>query len=171
MKIARLLVADSEHDANMLYAVGIFIPDPFILLELDGRKIAFLSDLEIDRARKQATVDRVLSLASYQDELRRAGVDCPRLGDMLNRVLRDFSIGVVEVPASFPVGLARKLRGVRVRVKPGSFIPEREIKRADEIRKITDALRLAEAGMEAGIGLLKSSGIGRDGSYGSTARS
>jgi phosphoserine phosphatase len=25
-----LMVADSERDANMLYAVGLFVPDPFI---------------------------------------------------------------------------------------------------------------------------------------------
>ena len=27
-----LMVADSEHDSNMLYAVGMFVPDPFIYL-------------------------------------------------------------------------------------------------------------------------------------------
>ena len=32
-----LMVADSEHDANMLYAVGAFVPDPFIYLRLRGR--------------------------------------------------------------------------------------------------------------------------------------
>ena len=28
-----LIVADSEHDANMLYATGLFVPDPFIYLD------------------------------------------------------------------------------------------------------------------------------------------
>ena len=50
---------------------GMFAPDPFIFFEIGGRKIAVLSDLEIDRARKQATVDRVLSLTRYQNELQR----------------------------------------------------------------------------------------------------
>ena len=27
-----LIVADSERDANMLYATGLFVPDPFIYL-------------------------------------------------------------------------------------------------------------------------------------------
>ena len=26
------MVADTEHDADMLYAVGMFVPDPFIFL-------------------------------------------------------------------------------------------------------------------------------------------
>jgi len=147
----------------MLYAVGIFIPDPFILLEVGGKKIAVLSDLEIDRARKQATVHRVLPLARYQNELRRSGVKSPRLSDMLERVLRDFRIRAVEVPSSFPIGLARKLRGIRVKVKPDPFFPQREIKTAGEIRHLTNALRLAESGMTAAMDVLRASRIGRDG--------
>ena len=33
-----LLVAASDHDANMLYAVGMFVPDPFIYFN-DGSSI------------------------------------------------------------------------------------------------------------------------------------
>src|SRR5262249_600468 len=49
-----LIVADSERDANMLYAVGLFVPDPFIYLRLHGQCHVVMSDLEIDRARQQA---------------------------------------------------------------------------------------------------------------------
>ena len=31
-----LMLADSEHDANMLYAVGMFVPDPFIYQRSGG---------------------------------------------------------------------------------------------------------------------------------------
>ena len=31
-----LLIADSDKDADMLYAVGMFVPDPFIYLRLRG---------------------------------------------------------------------------------------------------------------------------------------
>ena len=31
------MVADSEHDANMLYATGLFAPDPFIYLRTRGQ--------------------------------------------------------------------------------------------------------------------------------------
>ena len=48
-----LMVADSDHDANMLYATGMFVPDPFIYLRLRGRATVVMSDLEIDRARRQ----------------------------------------------------------------------------------------------------------------------
>src|SRR5688572_27741307 len=63
---AALIVAPSEGDANMLYAVGFFVPDPFIFFQHKKTKYAVMSDLEIDRAKKQAHVDRVLSLSLYQ---------------------------------------------------------------------------------------------------------
>ena len=58
-----LMIADSDHDANMLYATNMFVPDPFIYLRLRGRAVIVMSDLEIDRARKQAPHCRVLSLS------------------------------------------------------------------------------------------------------------
>jgi len=65
-----LIVADSDHDANMLYATGMFVPDPFIFLRVRGKDTIVMSDLEIDRARHQAPHCRVLSLSSYQKKLR-----------------------------------------------------------------------------------------------------
>ena len=43
------MVADTERDADMLYAVGMFVPDPFIFLRSRGRSYVVMSDLEIDR--------------------------------------------------------------------------------------------------------------------------
>src|SRR4029077_5295129 len=63
---ALLMVTASEGDANMLYAVGFFVPDPFIFFQHKKIKFVVMSDLEIDRAKKQADVDRVLSLSAYQ---------------------------------------------------------------------------------------------------------
>jgi hypothetical protein len=47
-----LIVADSERDANMLYAVGLFVPDPFIYLYDGERAHIVLGDLEVRRARR-----------------------------------------------------------------------------------------------------------------------
>jgi Xaa-Pro aminopeptidase len=81
-----LLVADSDHDANMLYAVGgMFVPDPFIYFHRRGRSFVVMSDLEIDRARKQASHCRVLSLSAYQSRLRREGVKYPGVDQVLPR--------------------------------------------------------------------------------------
>ena len=158
---ARLMVADSERDANMLYATRMFVPDPFIWFEMRGKTCSVMSDLEIDRARKQARVDRVLSLSHYQKRLKREGIKQPRFGDVLSRVLHDFRVRSVEVPSSFPIGLAKQLRGIRVTVKADPFFPEREIKTPAEIAGLEDAMRLAEEGMRAAVNVLRLSRIGR----------
>src|SRR2546426_7656391 len=163
MKTARVIVADSESDANMLYAVGIFVPDPFIYFEIAGKKHIVVSDLEIDRAKKQAAVDRVLPLTRYLNGLRGNGMKAPRLGDVLPAVLREHRVRAVDIPMNFPAGLMKRLRGIRVNVKPDPYIPAREVKSAAEIHKLVDALRLAEDGMKAGIGAIRMSRIGRDG--------
>ena len=160
---SRLMVADSERDANMLYAARMFVPDPFIWFETRGKSYAVMSDLEIDRARKQAQVDRVLSLSHYQKQLKRAGVKQRGFGDILNRVLHDFRVGGVEVPTNFSIGLAKQLHGVRVAVRPDPFFPEREIKKPAEIAGLVDAMRLAEEGMRAAVNILHLSRIGRRG--------
>ena len=56
-----LMVADSDRDADMLYAVGMFVPDPFIYLHLRGKCHVVMSDLEIDRARREAPHCKIIS--------------------------------------------------------------------------------------------------------------
>src|SRR5438128_1344510 len=123
-----LLVADSEHDANMLYAVGMFVPDPFIYFRTGKRKYVVMSDLEIDRARKQAGGCHVLSLGTRLKQLRRDGVKNPGIAEVLPLVLRSRGIRRVTVPFNFPHGLALQLRKNRigVKIRPGQFFPERE---------------------------------------------
>lgn len=160
---ARLIVADSERNADLLYATGLFVPDPFIWLEVRGKTYAVLSDLEIDRARRCARVDRVLSLTHCQRAARRAGIKSPRLSDIVRVVLRTMRVRQVEVPGDFPIGLARRLSGVRIQVCREAFFPERACKSAREIRQIIAAQRMAEQGMHAALRLLRASRIGRDG--------
>lgn len=158
-----LIVADSEHDADMLYAVGMFVPDPFIYLRIRGRELIVMSDLEIDRARKQAAHCRVVSLSQCQQKLRRDGQKSAGLAQVIRLVLRENKVEKISVPGSFPFGLAMELRdlGIKVKPRPGSFFPEREEKSADEIKKISAALMMAEVGLAEGIQALKTARIGK----------
>jgi Xaa-Pro aminopeptidase len=163
MNDARLIVAASEHDANLLYATRFFAPDPFIYFEVAGRKYVVMNDLEIDRARREAQVDRVLSWTFYVRRLKNEGVKTPRLADVLRCVLADFKVRQVTVPHSFPVGLAKRLRGLRVQVAAEPFHPARTVKTPAEVRHLERALWLAEEGMRAAVNVLRMSRIGRDG--------
>jgi Xaa-Pro aminopeptidase len=158
----RLIVADSEHDANMLYATGMFVPDPFIYFQHQKRSFAVFNDLEIDRARKQARVDRILSYNRYVTLLRREGLAYPRLHNVLTRILRERNIRSVDVPSNFPIGLAKQLRGIKVNVLDDPFFPGRQTKTRAEIKAIANAQALAETGMAAAIDLIRASRIGRD---------
>jgi Xaa-Pro aminopeptidase len=158
-----LIVADSEHDANMLYAVGMFVPDPFIYLQLNGKCHVVMNDLEIDRARKHARHCRVISLSQCFRQLHKDGLKKGSLAHAVRLVLRSKRIKKVSVPYNFPSGLIRDLRALRVKVKvaDGMFFPQREIKSAEEIKKISAALMMAEVGLAEGIHALKNAKIGR----------
>ena len=157
-----LIVADSEHDANMLYATGLFVPDPFIYLHYERRPLLVLSDLEIDRARAGAPHCRVAALSDIQRKLRRDGVKRPGYAQIIRHILREKKIRRVVVPDNFPFGLARELKKLGVKLKPRSnFFPRREFKNADEVKKISAALMMAEVGMAEGMQALRLSKIGK----------
>jgi Xaa-Pro aminopeptidase len=161
---AILLVAASEGDANMLYAVGFFVPDPFIFFQHREKKFAMLSDLEIDRAKKQAHVHRVLSLSLYQRKLRQLGKPAAMI-DILDLIFRERGIRLLIVPANFSALLSDQLRakGFSVQIRRDPFWPERETKNRVEVAQITESLRIARLGLEAGIRMLKRTRTKRDG--------
>jgi Xaa-Pro aminopeptidase len=159
-----LIVADSERDANMLYATGVFVPDPFIYFRIDGHCHVVVQDMEVNRLRKRAQHCRVLS---YNQCLEKVGrkTKPPALAKVINFLLRERGLRKIFVPASFPHGLARDLRNhkIKIRVAKNGVFPEREFKNADEIKKISAALMMAEVGLAEGLQALKTSKIGRDG--------
>src|ERR1700690_3522799 len=159
-----LMVADSERDANMLYATGLFVPDPFIYLQARSRPLIVLSDLEIDRARAQAPHCRAMSLGQFQKKLRARGIKRPGLAHVVRLILRKKGTRRVTVPDNFPLGLATDLEklGIRVRARAGNFFPEREIKSTAEVGKMSPALMMAEVGMAEAMQVLGAARNGRD---------
>ncbi len=162
---ANLIVAASEGDSNMLYATGFFVPDPFIFFQHKKKKYVVMSDLEIDRAKSQAIVDRVLSFSAYQKKLRKKGRQNPTMVDVMDLLFHERSIRSLIVPANFSALLMDQLRakGFNVRIKRDPFFPERETKTVAEVRHISESLRVAKLGLDAGIRALKRAKIGRDG--------
>jgi Xaa-Pro aminopeptidase len=158
------LYAASEKDADILYPTGFFAPDPFLFIQAGRKRVLVMSDLEMDRARAQARVDRVLSWSRFQKAIEAEGKKASA-ADVIARAVLSLRVRRVEVPRSFPLGLAMELdeRGLRLDVAPDPFWPEREIKRPDEVRAIEASLRAAEAGLLAGIEALRACRIGRDG--------
>lgn len=160
-----LIVADSERDANMLYAAGMFVPDPFIWFRHRGRSAVVMSDLEVDRARKQARVDEVIGQTGISKPLEKKLGRRPKLAEIIAAIFKQRRIRSARVPSNFPLALAEQLRkhSVRVWADDKPFFPARERKRPDEVRAIERALRITEAGLRAGIGTIRAARIARDG--------
>jgi Xaa-Pro aminopeptidase len=160
----RLLYAASEHDADMLYATGFFAPDPFLCLTAGSRTILVMSDLEMDRAKRES---KATDVWSWTQMAKRAGASGPptRTEHVIAACLNRIGVRSAEVPGSFPLGLARRLEAlkIRLRVVHDPFWPAREIKTRNEVKKIEASLRAAEAGLLAGIEALKATRVGRDG--------
>src|SRR4051812_10754614 len=98
-KESLLIVADSERDADMLYAVRMFVPDPFIYFKGRGQSFVIVSDLEFDRARQQAPHCKVLSFGEYQQRLRKGGTKKPGMAHVIRAFLKERKLKKVSVPS------------------------------------------------------------------------
>ena len=164
MAIARLIIDDSEKNANLYYATRFLAPDPFVFLQLDGRRTLIMSDLEIDRAKAQSRVDEVLSQSRLAQQLRQRGNAKPTLLDIIDDLLKSRGITQIEVPGSFSVQHADGLRrrGYTVIPKPEPFFPERVMKSDEEIELLTQSLRATEDALACAVELLRNSEIRPD---------
>ena len=54
----------------MLYATRFFAPDEFIFMEAGGKRSVVLSDLEIDRGRRDARVDEVIASSEIKGRMK-----------------------------------------------------------------------------------------------------
>jgi len=162
---ARLIYSASESDANLLWATQFFAPDPFIFIEKRGKRYLVMSDLEMDRAKDQAHVDKVLSYSEYVRRLQSNGTPTPAISDVLTEILRDLKVSAVDVPATFPLGLGDELRRRKIQVAPcpDPFWKDREFKTTAEVRNIRLSLEAAEKGIEAGIAAIRRTVIKKDG--------
>jgi Xaa-Pro aminopeptidase len=158
----RLIVAASEQDPDMLYATRFFAPDAFIFLQERGKRTLVLSDLEIDRARKQATADEFVSYSALEREVQGNQKKAPPYEKVLSHFLQKRRVRSAFVPANFQLGFAHELEAskIRLRTTNGLFWPEREAKTEEELKLMRRALQITEAGMARGMEILAASNPG-----------
>ncbi len=160
----RLIVAASDSNADMLHATGFHAPDAFVFVESGGRTAILLSDLEIDRGRKQARVDAVESYSDLQAAVRRRLKHEPSHAQVVAAFARRHKAARPLVPGDFPAGLAAALAKAGVTVAPvdGHFWPRREFKTAPEIAALSAASRITETGLARAMEILRAARIRRD---------
>ncbi len=163
MKQAKLIIADSEKDANLYYATRFLAPDSFVFVQVDGKKILLMSDLELDRAKSQAKVDEVLSLSQWTRKPSQRTKTVHGNGSLtaVDLLLKEYGVASIQVPSNFPLIYGDELRryGYEVQAKNDPFFEERMIKSEEEIQNITETQRSTEQALEAAIGMIAASEI------------
>ena len=151
-KKALLLIGNGIDAADMRYAGGFAAPDDFIFMQCNRHKFCIVSDLEYDRA-AASVLPGVKVVRSKNSDLENIKSICSELG-----------VDTLTVPASFPVGMAEKIKkaGFRLEISEEELFPEREFKTPSEVEKILRALRAAEAGCRRAVEVLKESDIAPD---------
>jgi Xaa-Pro aminopeptidase len=160
-RLPRLIFASSEESADLLYATKFSVPDPVLFLKQNGKTTVLLSDLEIDRGKKEAKVDEVLALSAIERPLEKGRKGKPPIGKTIASFLRQRRVRKATVPYNFPVGLANALakEGVTVVPMDGLFWNEREFKTEEELQFIRRAIRMTEIGLARGIEVLQAAEI------------
>jgi Xaa-Pro aminopeptidase len=165
MSTARLIIADSEKNANLYYASRFLAPDPFVFAQVNGTRVLIMSDLELDRAKAQAQVSEVLSSTTLSQQVKRRGVAEPTIIDVVDEFLQNQAIRDLEVPADFSVTYADALRArsYAVHPTPEPFFPERMVKSDQEIALLTETLRVTEEALASAVELIRTAEIKADG--------
>jgi Xaa-Pro aminopeptidase len=160
-RLPRVIFASSEQSADMLYATKFAVPDAFLFLLQNGKKTILLSDLEVDRGRKEARVDEVVALSSIEGDLEKRLKSKPPIEKTIAHFLRKRRVRRAAVPYSFPIGLATELAKEGVLVVPvaGLFWSEREFKTPEELKLIQLAIRITEIGLARGLEVLQAAEI------------
>ena len=161
---ALLIVAASEQDANLYYATHFWAPDSFIFTQIAGKKILVMSDLEVDRARAESSVDEVLSMSRLQAQAKKKGISPAGTTEVLDILYKERGVQKVEVPATFPVALADRLRdkGYTLSIRPEPFFPERSVKKPEEVAAIREAIRCTEEAINSVVQVIAQSEIRGD---------
>jgi Xaa-Pro aminopeptidase len=163
MSSARLMVAASGHDADMLYATRFYADDPFVWWETRSQAHIALSPLEIDRARPIARRNRV-QVHGIAEFLPPQAMDSSPTGVILG-IAAKYKVASFLVPQQFPAGLLETLRRkkLKITVSDQPFFAQRSRKTREEISALETALRVAETGLRRGIDVLQASRIDRRG--------
>ncbi len=147
-----LIFANTETSPEMRHEVPVLVPDPFLYVEKDGKKLTASTAFEVERIKAAGIEAHPWESFGY-DEMLAEGV--PReevtwLHINLN-VCREFGITDAVVPRTFPVLVADHLRANGINVTPDHkfFADRRRVKNDAEIAGIRRAQKAAEAGMGA----------------------
>jgi Xaa-Pro aminopeptidase len=152
-----LIYADTMRSPEMRHEVPVAVPDPFLYVEHDGKRLVLVSALELERV--TAAGFEAVSPERYGiDDLLRDGM---RMQDaMLEvelRAVQELGLTSAVVPPSFPLELADHLRanGIDIAADRDLFERRRRSKTAIELQGLRRAQRAVEAALDVARDMLR----------------
>ena len=118
-KLAELLYAASDSNADMLYLSGFSGPDPFIAIKHKNKSIGLFNQLEFGRAKKESSLSQILSLEEIQQKAKKASKKKQiNAADVISFIANELKIKHFQVPYNFPTGLAQELSKAKLKITP-----------------------------------------------------
>ncbi len=157
----RLLIADSETEANLFWATKFLVPDPVLFVEHKKKRYLILNDLEVDRGKKEAQVEKVISYSELEKKLTRQNNSKPKQMEVLSYFLKKLGAREITVPTNFPLAYALDLKKhkFQLHAKPDPFYEERMIKTEAEKKAIKQSLKFTSQAIQKAYQVLKASKI------------
>ncbi|MDZ8118573.1 Xaa-Pro peptidase family protein [Pontiella agarivorans] len=157
-----LCSGSSPSTTNIHYLSGFTAPDAFLFLKTASGGLLCVSPMEKGRACSQSTPGT--QVYTPQD-LGLSGKNAWDFSEQIPALMKKAGVRQLKVPADFPTGLFQDLekKGISVSVEKNPVCPERNVKTAAEISKLRKSQRAAVAAMKAGIELIGSSRIAKNG--------
>jgi Xaa-Pro aminopeptidase len=147
-----LIYGDTIRSPELRHEVPVAVPDPFLYVERNGDRWAFVGSLEIPRMQELNGLQAVPLDELGMDELIAQGLSSEELDrELVLRACRRVGVDDAVAPRTFPLDVADHLRanGVGVRPEGTTFDLRRRVKSEAELAGIRRAQRAAEQAMDA----------------------
>jgi Xaa-Pro aminopeptidase len=152
-----LIHADTLRAPELRHEVPVAVPDAFLYVERDGRRVAIVSALEMERI-SAAGIDCLPPERFGVDELLASGMPEHEAElEVYLRAVRELELTSALVPPSFPLELADHLRahGLELQVDRALFEDRRRRKNDVELAGLRRAQRAVEAALDVSRELLR----------------
>ena len=147
-----IIFGDTIRSPELRHEVPVAVPDPFVYVERNGTRTAYVGSLEIPRLRDVEGLETVPLEELGLDELVEQGMSWHEINtELALRACRTSSVESAVTPRDFPLEVADYLRAheIEVEARGDLFDERRRVKSPAELAGIGKAQRAAERAMDA----------------------
>lgn len=161
MKSADFFYDAPAFNADLFYATGFDSHDTKIpFFRQNGKKYLMLSDLELDRGKKEANVEKIYSFSEYSARAKEKKGN-PGLSDIVGTLLKERGVEKLIIPESTPYKLVTELKrsGFAIETRARPFYPERLRKNPAEKGAILESQKIVFRAMKLAEGIIGKSSV------------